>query len=110
MSKLLELYNTWSRPGKKGNTTPIGSAGNYINGRENTAGGQAAVDFIKMADKLGGAEIPGFITNQQKGDPTNYPVDNEKAMEIARTQETGGTYDFEPFDWNNTYSKSFVRE
>lgn len=110
MSKILELYNSWSKPGKGGSTSPIGSTGTYINGKENTAvKGGATTDFFSVQKTLG-AEIEGFKANAQKGDPTAYPLDNETAMSKARTQETGGTYDFKPTDWNNKYSDSFVRE
>jgi hypothetical protein len=109
MSKILELYNNWAKPGKGGSTTPIGSTGTYINGKENTANGSATTDFFTVQKALG-AEIEGFKAKAQKGDPTAYPLDDDKAMDKARTQETGGTYDFTPTDWNNPYSKSFVRE
>lgn len=109
MSKILELYNSWSRPGVKGGKEKISSPAKYINGKEFSAGGGTTTDFFSVAKTLG-AEIDGFKANAQKGDPSAYPLDNEKAMEKARTQETGGTYDFKLNDWNNKYSSTFVRE
>jgi hypothetical protein len=109
MSKLLDLYTNWQRPGKAGQVESISSPGKYINGRENNADGRLATDFFKVQATLG-AEIEGFKTKRQKGDPTEYPVADDKAMQKAREQETGGTYDTKLYDWNNNYTKSFIRE
>lgn len=109
MSKLLDLYTKWQRPGKAGQVESIAAPGKYINGRENSANGGMATDFFKTKPTLG-AEIEGFKTKRQKGDPTEYPVDDKKAMQKAREQETGGTYESKQFDSANTYTKSFVRE
>lgn len=109
MSKLLDLYKTWSKTDKNGNKVPIGKPGQYIAGTENTANGQA-VDFLSTEKSLIGKNvIPGFIPHRKKYQ-SDYPITDDKTLEIARVEETGGTHNVPRFDVNNKFTDSFIRE
>jgi hypothetical protein len=106
---LLTMYEKWSYLDKNNNYVPITRPGRYVNGSENTADGQA-VDFLSTEKSLIGKNvIPGFI-NRAKKYATQYPLSDEKTLEIARKQETDGTHNVPRYTSNLRYSQAFIRE
>ena len=74
--------------GKNKTEVKIGSPANFMNGKENTADKQS---------------VNGFKPNSQKN-ISAFPLDDNKALDKARTEETGVTLD------TTSYSSTVVRE
>lgn len=106
---LLSMYEKWSYLDKNNNYVSIPRPGRYINGSENTANGQA-VDFLSTEkSQIGRDVIPGF-KNRAKKNETQYPISDEKTLEIARKQETDGTHNVPRYYSSKKYTDSFIRE
>jgi len=108
-NSILDLYKTWTKVDGKGNRTAIQSPGAFQAGTENTAAGQA-VDFLSTKNSAIGTDaIKGFKPSAQKGQ-TEYPVKDEKIMEVARIMETGGTHSVPRLSNGNKYSDITPRQ
>ena len=106
---LLTMYEKWSYLDKNNNYVKIPTPGRYTAGTENTANGQA-VDFLSTEKSLIGKDaIKGFVNRAKKGE-TQYPLEDEKTMEIARKQETDGTHSVPRYYSSKKYTDSFIRE
>lgn len=109
MSKLLELYKKWSYTDSNNNLVAIPNPGRHTIGTENTAAGQAVDFFSTKNSKIGKDVVPGFIPRRQKGE-TDYPLTDEKALDLVRTEETGGTHNITRLTSTKKYSDIAVRE
>lgn len=106
---LLTMYERWSYLDKNNNYVPIPKPGRFVNGAENKADGQS-VDFLSTEKSLIGRDvIPGFKNRAKKYD-TQYPLSDEKTLEIARKQETDGTHNVPRYSSNLRYSQAFIKE
>jgi hypothetical protein len=109
MSKILEMYQKWSRLDKDNNFVAITKPGRYITGTENTANGQSVNFLSTKGSLLGGDYIKGFIPHRKKHE-SDYPLTNDVVLEKARIRETQGTHVVTRLTQDQTYSFLFKRE
>jgi hypothetical protein len=109
MSKILEMYQKWSRLDKDNNLVAITRPGRYITGTENTANGQSVNFLTTRGSLLGGDYVKGFIPSRKKYE-SDYPLTNDEVLEKARIRETGGTHSVTRLTKDLSYSFLFKRE